>query len=241
MSPEKNPLFENYLSTHLSQIVNPRTRQNKKQRLIHNYFSFLPTAKDASILEIGPGFGELIELLANDLSYSKVQGVDLSKEVMELCNSIVPNVVIQVDNTQDFLSKRSNTIDTVFMLHVLEHVPKNEAISLLSAIYDSLAPDGVFILEVPNMANPITGLNIRYADFTHESGFTEVSLKYILQKSGFTDISVYPSRVATTSVPRYIQSVLQSVVNGIFDLLRRVYMPSQPQIMAPAIFAVAKK
>jgi 2-polyprenyl-3-methyl-5-hydroxy-6-metoxy-1,4-benzoquinol methylase len=241
MNPKQDDLFERYLSTHLSQTVNSKTRQTKKQRLVQNYSDFLPALKSSPILEIGPGFGELLELLTNDLSYSNVKSVDLSQEVVNFCNSIIPNIAVKTDSTQEFLHGIDEKLNAVFMLHVLEHIPKKDTFSMLSAIHNSLAPEGILVVEVPNMANPITGLNIRYADFTHEAGFTEISLKYVLYKSGFTNVTVYPSKLPTNSVPRHIQSFLQMTVNGAFNLLRRIYMPSQSQIMSPAIFAVAVK
>jgi len=76
------------------------------------------------------------------------------------------------------------------MFHVIEHVAKRQAVPFLNAVRKALAPGGVLLLETPNMANPFLGLTFRYADFTHEVGYTETSIHYVLQAAGFHDITV---------------------------------------------------
>jgi hypothetical protein len=127
------------------------------------------------------------------------------------------------------------------MFHVLEHIPKAETINLLSKIYDSLDNSGVLIIEVPNMANPVTGINLRYTDFTHEIGFTDVSLRYVLQRAGFSNISVFSTKVPIVSISRFLQTILQAISNQLFDFIRRLYMPELSQIMSQYIYVVAIK
>jgi SAM-dependent methyltransferase len=230
--------YDNYLTNHLSQISNQNSRV---QWLSCNYKSYLPASLNTKILEIGPGYGELIDSLINKLGYKNTKAIDLSQEVVDFCNAVAPNSTTKVSDTSDFLSKYKNCFGMIFMLEVLEHVPKSETINLLSQIYNALEPGGVLIVEVPNMANPITGLIFRYADFTHEVGFTDLSLTHVLQRSGFSKISIYPVRVPIVSLPRFFQSLLQGVINQFLNLIKRVYMPPLKQISAHTIFAVAIK
>jgi 2-polyprenyl-3-methyl-5-hydroxy-6-metoxy-1,4-benzoquinol methylase len=187
--------FNAYLTSHLSQVNTNRSSISKKERLKYNYQTLLPNNLESKILEIGPGFGELLLVLCKDLGYVNIKAIDISQEVVDYCNSILPESTEFTDNTIEFLKSNKNLFKMVFMLHVLEHIPKQETISILSEIYSALETDGTLIIEVPNMANPITGLNLRYADFTHEVGFTEISLKQVLYKAGFSSVSVYPSEV----------------------------------------------
>jgi 2-polyprenyl-3-methyl-5-hydroxy-6-metoxy-1,4-benzoquinol methylase len=234
-------LIDDYLTSHLSQIGNELTRNNKKHWLACNYRNFLPSDKNSKILEIGPGFGELASFLIEEHGYSHFIGIDLDSEVVNFCNSLYPNKFFQVTNTQDFLKDKSSQIDLVFMLHVLEHIPKEQTISFLSDIRNSLSDNGFLIVEVPNMSNPLFGLNFRYVDFTHEIGFTENSLKYVLNKAGFSEISLYASKTPSNSLARILQRIMQLMVNGIVRMLQKIYMPNQKWILSQSIYAVAYK
>jgi 2-polyprenyl-3-methyl-5-hydroxy-6-metoxy-1,4-benzoquinol methylase len=233
--------YENYLSNHLAQVSNQRSKSNRKQWLKFNYTSYLPKNLDSKILEIGPGYGELLDYLVNDLGYKNTKAIDLSQEVVDFCNQFIPDSTIKVDDSDEFLNNHKNHFETVFMFHVLEHVPKTETINLLSKIYNSLEKSGILIIEVPNMANPVTGINLRYTDFTHEVGFTDVSLRYVLQRAGFTNISIHPTKVPIISLPRLLQVILQGISNQLFNFIRRIYMPGQAQIMSQYIYAVVIK
>jgi 2-polyprenyl-3-methyl-5-hydroxy-6-metoxy-1,4-benzoquinol methylase len=234
-------LCDDYLTAHLSQIGNESTRNNKKHWFSCNYKCFLPSDKNSKILEIGPGFGELASFLIEEHGYTNFIGIDLDREVVDFCNSLYPDKFFQVTSTQEFLKNEISQIDLVFMLHVLEHIPKEQTISFLSTIRNSLSENGFLIVEVPNMSNPIFGLNLRYADFTHEIGFTETSLKYVLSKAGFSEISLYANKTPSNSLPRIAQRIMQLIVNGIVGMSHKIYMPNQKWILSPSIYAVAYK
>jgi SAM-dependent methyltransferase len=230
--------YDNYLTNHLSQVSNQNSRI---QWLTYNYKSYLPTSLNTKILEIGPGYGELINYLINILGYKNTKAIDLSQEVVDFCNSVAPNSTKKVSDTSEFLGDHENHFGIVFMLEVLEHIPKTETINILSQIYNALEPGGVLIVEVPNMANPITGINLRYADFTHEVGFTDLSLMHVLQRAGFSRVSIHPLNIPIVSLPRFFQSLFQGAINQAINLIKRVYMPGLKQISSHTIFAVAKK
>ena len=201
----------------------------------------MPKNRNLKILEIGPGFGELLSFLSEDHGYKKICAIDISQEVVDFCNNIIPRSTEITDDTIGFLEKNKNQYGMIFMLHVLEHIQKKDTIPLLSQIYTSLQNGGTLIVEVPNMANPIVGLNLRYADFTHESGFTDISLKQVLRKAGFTNVSVFPCKVPIVSVPRFFQSILQQSINQFLNLISNAYLPRREQIMSSSIYAVATK
>lgn len=233
--------FDGYLSNHLSQINNTFSSSNRKEWLKYNYKNYFPTNFESKILEIGPGFGELLLLLYKDFGYINVKAVDLSQEVVDFCNTIAPESTELTTNTVSFLKANQNQFDIVFMLHVLEHIPKDDAAPILSEIFNALKSEGTLIIEVPNMANPMIGLNLRYSDFTHEVGFTDISLKQVLYKAGFSNVSVFPSKVPIVSTLRFFQAILQKIFNQTLNLLTNIYLPGKTQIMSPSIFAIATK
>jgi len=91
------------------------------------------------------------------------------------------------------------------------------------------------------MANPIVGLNVRYADFTHEVGFTESSLSFVLRSAGFSDVSIFGIRTARNSFLKLMQYYAQSAVNLLLQLMIKVYLPTKHQILNVSICGVARK
>jgi 2-polyprenyl-3-methyl-5-hydroxy-6-metoxy-1,4-benzoquinol methylase len=238
---QKTQQFDNYLTDHLGHTIDPQSRIKKKQWLQYNYQKLLPVNLNAKILEIGPGHGELLEFLIKDQKYQNVIGVDISSEVVKFCNNIIPESTKLLSGDNQYFKENQNQFDCIMMLHVLEHVPKSQTVSLLTHLHNCLKPGGLMIVEVPNMANPIVGLNFRYADFTHEVGFTDASLKYVLRRAGFSDIDIRPSKVPTGSVARKIQYFLQISLETVLSLAMKVYIPSSKQIISTAIYAVLSK
>jgi len=127
------------------------------------------------------------------------------------------------------------------MMHILEHIPKSEIIAFLTAVYQALTPDGYLVIEVPNMANPITGLNIRYADFTHEVGFTELSLGYVLKSVGFSVVTTFGSKLPFDSYFRIPQYIVQEMAGLVISLLYRGYASKRPHVITPNLCAIARK
>jgi 2-polyprenyl-3-methyl-5-hydroxy-6-metoxy-1,4-benzoquinol methylase len=238
---QKTQQFDNYLTDHLDYTIDPQSRIKKKQRLQYNYQKLLPGNLNAKILEVGPGHGELLEFLIKDQKYQNVIGVDISSEVVNFCNELIPESTKLLSGDDQYFKENQNLFDCIMMLHVLEHVPKNQTISLLTHLHNCLKPGGLMIVEVPNMANPIVGLNFRYADFTHEVGFTDASLKYVLRRAGFFEIAIRPSIVPTISVARKMQYFLQLSLEIVLSLVMKIYIPSSKQIISTAIYAVSIK
>jgi SAM-dependent methyltransferase len=235
---DRNTLFTGYLTRHLSHVTDPHQfRKRKKDHLLHNYGHVIPKDRDARILEIGPGYGELLELLAVDRGYTHVQGIDLSQEVADFCNSFLPQSTLVVEDTVAFLAAHAGHFDCIFMFHVLEHIPKLEIPPMLRAIYQALKPGGAFVLEVPNMANPFIGLNFRYADFTHEVGFTEMSMTYVLEHAGFQQIAIFEPKILNDRYERIFQSAARKAVNLTLTFIYRAYASRRPRVVSPVLCA----
>ena len=232
---------KNYLLDHLERLRDSRSRLHKKQWISYNYKKFIPTDKNANILEIGPGFGELLEFLIIDCKYNNVKAIDISDAVENYCNKIIQNSTIKVNDTVEFLKNNKNKFDVIFMLQLLEHIPKKNVNQFLIAVNNALSDNGKVIIEVPNAANFIIGINNYFSDFTHEVAYTDVSLRYILQINNFSEIELFELKVPIVSIGRIIQAGLIKLSNLILIILNKIYLPSRKQILSPIIYAIAKK
>jgi 2-polyprenyl-3-methyl-5-hydroxy-6-metoxy-1,4-benzoquinol methylase len=241
MSEDRSAIYDRYLSLHFAHVNDQsRFRARKVAYYQHNYRRHLPSDAGAHILDVGPGYGEFLELLSRS-GYARVEGVDLSPEVAEFCNKLLPGSTQAVADTVAFFRARPATFDLVSMFHVLEHVPKPEVIPLLQAVHQSLTIRGRLIVEVPNMANPVIGLNVRYADFTHESGFTELSLAYVLGTAGFQSVQVFEPRLTPDRWERPLQNAVQALFRSAVRVTYRAYGQAAPRVLGRAVSAVAER
>ena len=239
---DKQELFGNYLSNHLSHVADPgRSRNRRKVIMAHNYQRLLPHDRSAHILEIGPGYGELLELLVKDFGYEQVRAIDLSSEVVDFCNTIVPGSTSWVEDTSVFLADHIGCYDCIFMLHVLEHIPKSEIIPLLKIIREALAPHGKLIIEVPNMANPVTGPYTFYADFTHEVGFHALSLSYVLHMANFSWVETSEVKLPLDRFTRILQLAVQIPMKLILRLIYEAYRIPGATILSASLYSLAIK
>jgi 2-polyprenyl-3-methyl-5-hydroxy-6-metoxy-1,4-benzoquinol methylase len=146
----------------------------------------LPQAKNARILDIGCGFGQMLMRLREG-GYSEISGIDIGSESVDFCRSQGLKVD-KIDSVESFAEKNQDKYDLILMSHVLEHIPKEQTISTLCSIHSMLKEGGSYIVMVPN-AQSATGVYWMYEDFTHYQLFTAGSLRYTLMAAGFEKIA----------------------------------------------------
>ncbi len=233
--------YDHYLTQHFRRIAAPSTLQWNAVAAVKHHGKFFPPDKTASILEIGPGFGNLLALLHNSCGYENISAVDISPEVVEACNQLLPGSTTLALNTASFLQEYPEQFDLIIMLHVLEHVPREELMLLLHAVRGALRPGGRLVVEVPNTLHPVTGAYNHYHDFTHVIGFTDQSLGFVLRNAGFRDVNIYGCKMPRATPRRFVQRTLQDIVE-LFAILRlRVYLPGQAVNLATTLGACASK
>ncbi|MFH0753604.1 MAG: class I SAM-dependent methyltransferase [Candidatus Omnitrophota bacterium] len=150
----------------------------------------LPTGKGIKILDFGCGTGLAMQAL-KDMGYSSVLGVDQSRELSTIAQG--KNLTVEVvPDAVAFLKTHESSFDVILLLDVLEHIPKEDQMPLLTAIKHALTPEGQLICKVPN-ANNAFAMRRMYNDYTHEMIFTEYSLNFLVKNSGFNKIFIQDS------------------------------------------------
>ena len=145
---------------------------------------WLPEKKDAAILDVACGGGELLHFFKTR-GYTNLQGVDVSPEQVALSRQVTENIAEK--NAIDYLVEKQESYDLITGLDIIEHFQKSEVLKFLDASYGALKPGGRIILQTPNAGSP-WGMMIRYGDFTHEVAFNPNSLKRLLSLCGFFEI-----------------------------------------------------
>lgn len=193
----RNKLFLSYSSTHVnyleadSQIeanLDWYLRYFKENYLIHVDKFRRDTSK---ILEIGCNRGYLLSVF-NSFGYKDLHGIDLSPDDVEKARLLVPCARIICTDAFTYLDNNNKEIfDIIILKAVLEHFNKNEVVSLLEKLKQGIKTTGIVIVDVPNM-DWLFASHERYMDFTHEVGFTQESLRQVMNNV-FPDVKVVPA------------------------------------------------
>jgi 2-polyprenyl-3-methyl-5-hydroxy-6-metoxy-1,4-benzoquinol methylase len=239
--PPETGAFEDYLTRHYAHLGDhARHRARRKRQLLHTWRAVLPADRAAPMLEIGPGYGQLLELL-REQGYANAVAVDVSREVVDFCNAAIPGSTALEPDTIAWLGDRPARFERIFAMHVLEHLTKEDGTALVRAIAGALRPGGRFVVEVPNMANLLTAGWLRDADFTHACGYAETSLRQLLEGAGLVDVACFEERVPVDGPKRLLAAAFRTGARLAQRLVYKAYELPVPQVLSPALCATAAR
>lgn len=147
----------------------------------------LPPEKDAPILDVACGSGQLLYFL-KQRGYTNLHGVDLSPEQVELSRQVLANVV--EGDAIEYLLAHPSEFQLILSLDIVEHFTKDEILSFLEACFAALRPGGRLILQTTNAESP-WGNTFRYGDLTHELSFSPACLMNLLSIMGFSSVRAF--------------------------------------------------
>lgn len=189
----QNSFYSEYESTHINGRKRRATSEYfefQRKKWLRDFGPYFPKEKQSSILDIGCGTGSLLYCIQKE-GYINSFGIDLSLEQVNIGSAIgVLNLSCQsVDSF--FASYHGSPFSVVIMRDVLEHVPVDEVVGLLTKIRDNLENGGNLLIQVPNAQNLFWGLT-RHGDYTHHQSFTENSLRQLSKVVGFRNCQILP-------------------------------------------------
>ena len=173
---------------------------------------FLPSPSAGPVIDIGCGQGELVEVLAAD-GYD-ARGVDISPEQVHLARAAGLGQVRHCDY-RDELAEHLSEFAAITATDFLEHLTKDEVLDAFDRIAQALIPGGIFVARVPNAVSPLGGF-IRYGDFTHESSYTERSIRQLAAAAGFQSVTVRPCPPVAHGLLSAARKVAWKPVSGAF-------------------------
>ncbi len=153
----------------------------KVSRAITEYLQNFIENDSYSVLDIGCGYGDFINLIkakskfAIDLNPSSIDFIDVDK-ISFYAQSVLEE--FEVEN---------NSMDIIFASNLFEHFDDIQLNILIKNVKQKLKKGGKLILIQPN---------IRYAykeywdDYTHKKAFSDVSLADFLESEGFKIVEV---------------------------------------------------
>ncbi len=168
-SNDLEAIYDQRFNAHISY------RKQVWQVLVSQFFSRF-VRPDASILDLGCGYGEFI----NNVACARKYGMDLNPRARE---HVGPEVTFFEQDCSARWLLPDDSLDLVFTSNFFEHLPSKEGLgSTLAQAERCLKPGGRLIAMGPN----IRFIGGAYWDFwDHHLALTDVSLSEVMRVQGF--------------------------------------------------------
>ena len=136
-------------------------------------------------MDVGCGRGEFLELLSENSI--EAYGVDLYEGFVNLCNGKGLRVF-----REDAISaiKKAHHLGGIFAGQIVEHLTLKQILELCESADSALADDACLIIETPNPTSLAIYTHAFYIDPSHQKPVHPLTMKYILEKVGFTHIDI---------------------------------------------------
>ena len=234
MNNYRETLYSNYFSTQIRATVADEawTHRVFSKEILPHLIGF----EQKHIGELGCGHGNLLRFLKKN-GFQNLKGCDLSAEQVELAQKDGFQVVLQ--DAQSFVESTENW-DALVAIDVLEHLTKDEAVTLLKQIRGRINAGGKVVIRVPN-ADAAVGGSYLWSDVTHELFLNAASARQLFQSCGFQDVVVLGSYSMARGWKRFLSMPLRAIIELKIKLTHLAYgAGSSGKIWTPNLVIVAK-
>ncbi|MFX0137914.1 MAG: class I SAM-dependent methyltransferase [Candidatus Hodarchaeota archaeon] len=242
---EKEEIKEKYL-TSIFLKRNPITKKhfdlNAKNYFL-NYGPYIPKQRDIKILDIGCGMGHFLYALTIN-GYHNFIGIDISSQMINFIknfnnpdlNYVFKLISKKVEKADvfDFLDKFEGKFDLIVANDVIEHIEKRKILDFFKLVRNNLKDNGIFIAKTANMTNLVSNM-LFYDDFTHEYGFTNLSLTQVYLLGGFKNVRV---KQFIAKKQRLISKVLRKIT---LKFISELFGVKEIKSWSPVIFGIGVK
>lgn len=207
-------------------FANLKYRKSYINNVIKKYF---PKNKDIKILDLGCGYGAFLYFLKNE-GYLNFEGIDASPEQIKFSKEVGLENLLCGDLLKELKSKADHSYDFIISFDVLEHFTKYEILEIVKEVYRVLKPNGKYLIHVPNGGAIFSGV-VFNGDFTHETCFTDKSLKQLFSICGFRNVESYEDYPVIHGVKSFIRYALWKIVRGLYKFMYMVESGSNEKII----------
>jgi 2-polyprenyl-3-methyl-5-hydroxy-6-metoxy-1,4-benzoquinol methylase len=202
------------------------------------YGAFLPEKKDCAILDVACGNGSLVYWLRGK-GYRNARGVDISDEQVAAAHTL-GIVNVEKKDLFDELSGKKDAFDVIFAIDIIEHLKKSDAVEFLRQAQQSLRRGGVLIIRTPNGESPFGG-RYGYGDFTHETVFTERSLREVFVITGLRPLAFRETGPIAHGFASGVRWILWQGIRILLNLSLVVETGQPARVLTQNIIAIATK
>jgi len=167
------------------------TRAEIKRRL-SVYLSHIDNMKsergDVSILDVGCGRGEWLELLQEN-GY-RAKGIDINRVALLQCRELGLDVT-ESDVIEYLKGLERGSLDVITGFHLIEHLSYKTLIALFDEALIGLKSGGMIIFETPNPANIFVSSYDFYRDPSHKKPLHPDTMNFVAESRGFVRTGSY--------------------------------------------------
>ena len=204
--------------------LNPPDRayyQKKARGYDRRFGRILDAAKVQSVLDLGCATGLLSNYLCQR-GCRDVVGVDVNEQLIEVARRNVPAQFV-ADDAAHYLATCGRKFDVIFMLDLLEHVPREKIVELLRLARQAVNDGGFVLVRTPNM-NCFLSAGQFYGDWTHLTPFTERALEHVARQAGFSRL-VHCNQFRMQNFKGKIRACINAVLLWVTFRLRGGHQP----------------
>ena len=163
-------------------------RDEIKERL-RIYLPIIAEVGSGSVLDLGCGRGELLELLRD--AGIAAHGVDTNRRMIEQVRARGLDVV-EAEALAHLRGLPDASLAAVVAVHLIEHLDFAALLHLVDETVRVLRPGGVAIFETPNPANLLVGSCNFYQDPTHRRPIPSPLAQYVAEARGLCRVRILP-------------------------------------------------
>ena len=187
--------------------------------------------KDADVLEIGFGCGDLLQWMIDQ--GARVSGAEVNPVLIQA--AIDRGVPIIDPVIEDICCSYANAYDTIIAFDVFEHFTFAQIEVRLMAIERMLKPGGQLLLRFPNAQSPF-GLAPQYGDPTHVSSLSKSVIESFLARRSLVVVRYgheYRARGVNLmkAAGRFFRSTCRDVVSKVLNIIFSTDIPYDPVVV----------
>jgi 2-polyprenyl-3-methyl-5-hydroxy-6-metoxy-1,4-benzoquinol methylase len=144
--------------------------------------------KGDSILEIGCGRGEFLELLSEQQVH--YTGVDLDESMVSRCKDKGLSPIVHEDFEVYLDGVEPSVFDGIFSFQFIEHISSEKIMDYFKKCHAALKDDGVLVVETVNPYS-IEAFRTFHVDLTHQKILYPEVLLVFAKMAGFSKASIF--------------------------------------------------
>ena len=194
------------------QFRGPEELIKEKQKIYLDHIN-----KQKSVLDIGCGRGEFLELLKEN--GIKAFGIDSNRQMVKRC--LNKGLEVEHADAINYLKNYQGSLGNVFLSMIVEHLDFKDIFAIISTAWGKMEQDSVILIETINPNSFYAQSRAYVIDPTHINLVSPETLSYTFQKVGFRNLKIiYKSPVPKEQRLKFIKHQIDN--KELDNVLRKI-------------------